>query len=148
MMNKASVIATIGYERATVDEVIDKLQGAEIDTLVDVRAVASSRKAGFSKNVLSASLKRSGINYVHLRGLGTPKEGREAARKGRIGEMAVIYTTHLRSEVAREAMAEAVELAGVKRIALLCYEEDAADCHRRIVAGILHQTTGAEILHL
>ena len=148
MMNKASVIATIGYEHATVDEVIGKLQGAQINTLVDVRAVASSRKAGFSKNVLSASLKRAGIHYVHLRGLGTPKEGREAARKGRIGEMAAIYTTHLRSDSAREAMAEAVELAGAQRIALLCYEEDAADCHRRIVAGILHQTTGAEVVHL
>ena len=148
MMNKTTVIATIGYERATLDEVIGKLHAAEVDILVDVRAVPSSRKAGFSKNILASSLKRAGINYVHLRGLGTPKEGREAARKGRIGEMAAIYTTHLRSEPARKAMAEAEALAGEGRIALLCYEEDAADCHRRIVAGVLHQTTGAEIMHL
>ena len=66
-------LATIGYEKATLDDVIGRLQAAGVELLIDVRAVAASRRAGFSKTLLAATLQAHGIDYLHLRALGTPK---------------------------------------------------------------------------
>jgi uncharacterized protein (DUF488 family) len=134
------ILATIGYEHATQAEVIDKLKAAAVRTVIDVRAVASSRRAGFSKTLLAASLDEAGIAYVHLRDLGTPKPGRQAARAGRIGEMHAIYEAHLEDPAAQVQLAEAAEIAAAGKSALLCYEADAAGCHRRIVAERLSRT--------
>ena len=117
-------LATIGYEAATQDAVIDRLKAAGVELLVDVRAVAASRRAGFSKTVLAASLAEAGIGYVHLRQLGTPKPGREAARKGRIAEMTAIFEEHLAEPAAQLELAAAKELAAERKIALLCVEAD------------------------
>lgn len=130
-------LATIGYESETQDVVIGKLKAAGVGLVIDVRAVPSSRRAGFSKSLLAASLAEVGIDYVHLRELGTPKPGREAARKGRIEEMHEIYEAHLAEPAAQLQLAQAVELARERPAALLCYEADAAGCHRRIVADEL-----------
>lgn len=130
-------LATIGYERSSLDGVIGKLTDASVKRVIDVRAVASSRRAGFSKTLLRNSLAEAGIDYVHLRALGTPKAGREAARKGRVAEMHTIYHEHLSGEEPRRELAEARAIAKEKKSALLCYEDDAATCHRRIVADIL-----------
>lgn len=127
-------VATIGYETDTLDGVIARLKAAGVETVVDVRAVAASRRPGFSKTLLGNSLKAEGIDYVHLRPLGTPKAGREAARRGRTEEMRRIFHAHLAEPTAQVALGQATALAGEKRIALLCYETDARCCHRAIVA--------------
>lgn len=135
-------LATIGYESRTQDAVIASLKAAGVETLIDVRAVASSRRAGFSKSLLAASLAEAGIGYVHLRQLGTPKPGREAARKGRISEMREIFEGHLAEPGAQLELARATEIAQESRSALLCYEADHRGCHRSILAericGVLH----------
>src|SRR5215213_10025469 len=94
-------LATIGYESATQADVIDRLKTAGVEVLIDVRAVAASRRAGFSKTLLAASLNEAGIGYVHLRQLGTPKPGRDAARKGHIAQMHEIYEAHLAEPAAQ-----------------------------------------------
>lgn len=141
-------LATIGYEAATQDAVIAKLKAAGVETLVDVRAVAASRRAGFSKTLLAASLAEAGIAYVHLRQLGTPKPGREAARKGRIGEMTAIFNEHMAEPGAQLELAAAKELASERKIALLCFEADHRGCHRKIVAEMICEDLGCEIQHL
>ncbi|MGZ8283587.1 MAG: DUF488 domain-containing protein [Allosphingosinicella sp.] len=123
-------IFTIGYEGVTQPELIAALQSAGVERLIDVRAVPLSRKPGFSKNVLAAGLREAGIDYVHLRALGTPPEGREAARKGRTAEMHHIYAAQLETPEAALASAQLVALAGEKPSALLCFERDPAGCHR------------------
>jgi uncharacterized protein (DUF488 family) len=138
-------LATIGYESATQSEVIATLARAGVQTVIDVRAVASSRRAGFSKSLLAASLEAAGIAYVHLRELGTPKPGRQAARAGRIGEMRAIYEAHLEEPGAQLQLIQAAEIALVGKAALLCYEADAAGCHRRIVAERLEAMLAAEV---
>ena len=142
------VLATIGYEHATLPEVIGRLKDAKVDIVLDVRAVASSRRAGFSKTLLAASLGEAGINYLHLRGLGTPKPGRQAARAGRTGEMQAIYHEHLKEPQAQLELAQAVDIAGARTAALLCYEAEAKDCHRRIVADLIHADIGCEVRDL
>lgn len=142
------VLSTIGYENDPQAEVIQKLKNAGVAVVLDVRAVASSRRAGFSKSLLAAGLKEAGIDYLHLRDLGTPKPGRDAARAGRIGEMHDIFNAHLEEPKAQMQLTEAAEIAAVRPAALLCYEHDAACCHRRIVAQHLQEKLGLTVVDL
>lgn len=144
-MNK---LATIGYETDTQGGMIARLKAAEVELVIDVRAVASSRKAGFSKTLLGNSLKDQGVDYLHLRPLGTPKPGREAARAGRIDEMHRIFNAHLEEPEAQLALAQATELAEKKRVALLCYEDDPNCCHRQIVAQRIRERLKCEVVDL
>jgi uncharacterized protein (DUF488 family) len=142
------MLFTIGYEKASLDDVIARLQEAGVARVIDVRAVAASRRAGFSKTALSASLAEAGIDYVHLRALGTPKAGREAARTGRIAEMRTIFEGQLATPEAVDAMARAAALADEAPSALLCFEADAVGCHRRVVAERLAEATGLGVRDL
>ena len=121
---------TIGYEGATQEELVAALKNGGVERVIDVRAVPMSRKPGFSKNVLAAGLKEAGIDYVHLKALGTPAEGREAARKGRFADMERIYAEQLETPEAAAEAARMIALAEEKPSALLCYERDPAHCHR------------------
>lgn len=144
----ARPIATIGYERAPLQGVIDRLQTARVELLIDVRAVAASRRAGFSKTLLGGSLNDAGVGYLHLRDLGTPKSGRIAARAGRTAEMQAIFSEHMTTAAALGALEHAIAESRTRRVCLLCYEEDARCCHRTMVAEMMAERTGAEILHL
>lgn len=141
-------LATIGYQSATLADVIGRLRSAGVRTVIDVRAIAASRRPGFSKTVLAASLTEAGIGYVHLRALGTPKAGREAARAGRIAEMRAIFEAHLEEPDAQTQLAEAAVLAAERPAALLCFEADAGGCHRAVIAGRLRAATGCAIVDL
>ncbi len=132
-MTRKIPLATIGYESAPQAKVIGALKAAGVEVLIDVRAVAASRRAGFSKGLLSSSLEDAGIQYVHLRELGTPKEGRMAARKGKTAEMREIFEAHLAEPAAQLQLAQAIEIAKDRKVALLCYEADHRGCHRSIV---------------
>ena len=138
-------LATIGYERQTLPEVIARLKQAQVEIVVDVRAVAASRRPGFSKTMLATTLAEHGIDYVHLRQLGTPKEGRIAARAGRIAEMHKIFKRQLATPEAQSELARATEIVRGRRAALLCFEADAAGCHRAIVAERVCRTLGCGV---
>jgi uncharacterized protein (DUF488 family) len=129
---------TIGYERAKPAAVLDELKQAKVDLVVDTRAVAASRRPGFSKRQLAASLEEAGIDYLHLQKLGTPAEGREAARAGDVDRLWRIYDTHIKRAEPQRELGELVSLVkSGKRIALLCYCRDPKACHRsRIVANV------------
>jgi uncharacterized protein (DUF488 family) len=144
-----TTLFTIGYEHATSDAVLGELEKAKIDLLVDVRAVAASRRPGFSKRQLAAGLDERGIAYLHLRALGTPKEGRLAARAGHADEMLRIYEKHLKTVAAREGLDELTALVKPrKRICLMCYERDFHICHRQRVAELICERTGAKVENL
>jgi uncharacterized protein (DUF488 family) len=139
---------TIGYEGKTLDELLGQLSDAGVRLLIDVRAVAASRRPGFSKTALSGALRERGIDYLHLRPLGTPKAGREAARRGRIAEMHAIFDEQLETPEAELAMEKAKAAASDRPSALLCFEADAGHCHRAIVAERLAAAEGFEIRDL
>jgi uncharacterized protein (DUF488 family) len=129
---------TIGYEQAKPDAVMAELKRAKVDLLVDIRAVAASRRPGFSKAALSTALDEAGIAYLHLQKLGTPAEGRAAARAGDRDTLWRIYDKHIEKPEPQAELAELVTLIkSGKRIALLCYCRDPKTCHRsRIVANV------------
>jgi uncharacterized protein (DUF488 family) len=142
-------IATIGYEGATIASFQQALRDAGIDLLVDVRALASSRRPGFAKTRLAANAKEAGAEYLHLRALGTPAEGRAAARAGRHAEMQRIFREQLATPEAREQLALVADLVRQgRRICLLCFEANPEHCHRSIVAAALAPMVPATVVHL
>ena len=133
---------TIGYEKAKQNAVLDALKRAKVQLLVDTRAVAASRRPGFSKRQLAAALDEAGIDYLHLQKLGTPAQGREASRAGNYVELWRIYDKHIETPQAREELDELVALVRTKkRICLLCYERDPAQCHRSRIAARVNKRT-------
>ena len=142
-----STLWTIGYEKAGQGALIAALTAAKIKLVLDVREVANSRRAGFSKKSLAAGLGEAGIAYVHLKALGTPKAGRDAARRGDVNTMQAMMAAKLAGPESQMALAEAAELAGQQRTCLLCLEHDWRTCHRALVAQEL-EAFGFQAKHL
>ncbi|HEX2202320.1 MAG TPA: DUF488 domain-containing protein [Longimicrobium sp.] len=142
-------VATIGYEGTTVPRFLDALREAGVELLVDVRAVASSRRPGFAKTALAANAGGIGVDYLHLRGLGTPAEGRSAARAGRHAEMHAVFRAHLATPTAQDDLETLADLVrSGRRVCLLCFEADPAHCHRTLVAEALAALVPIDVRHL
>ena len=139
-------IFTIGYEGVTQGEFLAALEGAGVARVIDVRALPLSRRPGFSKTPLKNALAGVGIDYVHLKALGTPPEGREAARKGRHDELKRIYAGQLESPEAIVAGAQMRELAAERSSALLCFERAPEGCHRSLLLKAI--AAEAEVIDL
>jgi uncharacterized protein (DUF488 family) len=141
-------IWTIGYEKVGQADFVAALKAAKIKTLIDVREVANSRRAGFSKKSLAAALDEAGIAYIHMKPLGTPKAGREAARKGDTKTMTRIFEAKMVEPESQLALAETAELAGKGRTCIMCLEHDWRDCHRTLVAQHLTADFGLKPVNL
>ena len=139
-------IFTIGYEGATVPEFVAALERAGVERVIDVRALPLSRRPGFSKSPLKAALAEAGIDYVHLKALGTPSEGRVAARAGRHADLERIYAGQLELPEAIAQSAQMLDLAAEKPSALLCMEREPAHCHRTLLLNAV--APDAEVTHL
>ncbi|HSB58252.1 MAG TPA: DUF488 domain-containing protein, partial [Methyloceanibacter sp.] len=145
---RPKAICTIGYEGGTVDAFIRALKRARVELVLDIRAAPVSHKKGFSKNQLAAHLSEAGIGYRHLRGLGTPKRGREAARAGDLEGFERIFLAHMDEPEALLDLGEAIALAKAQPVCLLCLERDPEHCHRLIVGNRMVRETGQGLRHL
>ena len=141
-----TTIYTIGYEATTMADFLAALARAGVTRVIDVRALPLSRRPGFSKSPLAASLKEAGIDYVHLKALGTPKRGRDAAKKGDVATLRAVYDDQLALPEAQAAAAIMLDLAAERPSALLCYERDPCHCHRTLLLGAVGE--GASVVDL
>jgi uncharacterized protein (DUF488 family) len=141
-------IWTIGYEKVGQADFVAALKAAKIKTLVDVREVANSRRAGFAKKSLAAALDEAGIAYIHMKPLGTPKAGRMAARKGDTKAMTRIFEAKVVEPESQLALAETAELVAKGRTCIMCLEHDWRGCHRTIVARHLTADFGIKPVNL
>jgi uncharacterized protein (DUF488 family) len=139
-------IFTIGYEGATMAEFLSALKAAGVERVIDVRALPLSRRPGFSKTPLRNALAEAGIEYVHLKALGTPAEGRAAGRAGRHSDLERIYAGQLELPEAMAQSAQMLELAAERPSALVCFEREPAQCHRSLLLDAV--AADAEIVHL
>jgi len=139
-------IFTIGYEGTTVPEFIAALRNAGVERVIDVRALPLSRRPGFSKTALRGALGEAGIEYVHLKALGTPAEGRAAARAGRHADLERIYAGQLELPEAMAQSAQMLELVREKPSALLCMEREPAHCHRTLLIDAV--AANSTVVHL
>jgi uncharacterized protein (DUF488 family) len=130
-------IYTIGYEGTNIERFIEAVREAGISLIVDVRDRAQSRKKGFSKTALSSTLRNENIEYIHMKSLGDPKLGRDAARAGNIPEFERIFGEVLKTKSALEAVGKLASLIGTKQVCLLCYEREAAQCHRSLIVQFM-----------
>lgn len=141
-------IYTLGYEGASVPDFIGTLQSVGVSLLLDVRELPQSRRPGFSKRVLSEALEEAGITYRHMKQLGDPKPGREAARRGDMDSFRAIFGAHIDTEASRTAIGEAAGEVRNGTVALMCFERAPKDCHRSIVADRIRELVSADIVHL
>lgn len=142
------IVSTIGYEGSEISDFVGVLTHKNVDILVDVRDVPSSRKKGFSKNILREQVEAAGIEYLHLKVLGDPKEGREAARSGNTGKFRQIFCNHIDNPDASNAIQLLIEKVGGKHICLMCFEKDHRCCHRTILIEKMLQSCNFEVQHL
>jgi len=137
---------TLGYEGADLGDFLATLKAHKIKQIIDVRDLPLSRKRGFSKTALSTALKEVGIQYLHVKSLGDPKPGRDAARNGDIALFRRIYCHHLKGDEAKAGLIS-VEVAARKiTSSLLCYERKHTNCHRSIITDQLK--SNFEINHI
>jgi len=141
-----TTIFTIGYEASTMADFLAALTRAGVRRVIDIRALPLSRRPGFSKSSLAASLKEAGIDYVHLKALGTPKRGRDAAKKGDVATLEAVYDEQLGLPEAQAQAAMMLSLAAETPSALLCYERDPAHCHRTLLLDAVGE--GVEVVDL
>lgn len=141
-------IYTIGYAGAGVPAFLRTLKDAGIALVLDIRAAPVSRKKGFSKHQLAQHLANAGIGYRHLRALGTPKRGREAAQAGDIEAFERIFLEHMEEPEALLDLGEALALAKEQTVCLLCLEREPEHCHRLIVGKRMAKESGQELVHL
>ena len=137
---------TIGYEQASAAAVLHEITGAKVDVVVDVRAVTSSRRPGFSKNQLAAALAKEGVDYLHLQKLGTPAAGRQAARAGDYKRLWDIFDEHMKTTPAQEELEQLADLVkSGKRVCLLCYCRNPAHCHRSRISARVKKRTRSRV---
>ncbi|MEH3046931.1 DUF488 domain-containing protein [Sphingomonas adhaesiva] len=139
-------IYTIGYEATAIDDFLAALARAGVRRVIDVRALPLSRRPGFSKSMLAATLRAAGIDYVHLKALGTPKRGRDAAKKGDVATLTEVYDAQLDLPEAQAQAAQMLALAAEMPSALLCYERDPCHCHRTLLLQAVGE--GREVVDL
>jgi uncharacterized protein (DUF488 family) len=137
---------TVGYEGKILPGLIQELTAAKVQTVIDVRERAQSRKPGFSKAALGAALARNGIEYVHLPQLGSPTAIRhEYRRTGDFEKFRAEYSAYAATQAT--AISTVAGLLRRRRGALLCFEVDSESCHRGILSSRLRRR-GFSFSHL
>lgn len=142
-------LCTVGYEGRVAAELLALLIDNNIELVVDVRELPLSRKKGFSKSTLSASLDEAGVGYRHMRALGNPKHLRHALKEGlSFDDFADDFRDILAAHM--DVIEELGVVATEHRVCLLCFEADAERCHRSIVAECVASLVGdgIQVVHL
>jgi uncharacterized protein (DUF488 family) len=138
-------VGSVGYERYRQNsDFARRLADAGVERLIDVREAPISRRRGFAKTALGEAMAAVGIEYVHIRALGNPKQYRDLYRSGHVAEGQGLYERHLLTE-RREALDDLVPLLRDKRSALMCLEHDPASCHRTVIIDLLRRELGLEL---
>lgn len=147
-MTKEQRVYTIGYEGTDIASFSKRLSEVGVTLLADVRELPLSRKKGFSKNGLREELIRHGIEYLHLKSLGDPKPGREAARQGRYEEFEKIFLDHLATSEAQTSLEQLQDVSESHVVCMMCFEKDHTHCHRHIVSDALAKRFGTKVEHI
>ena len=148
MKDQPPFLTTIGYEGARLDDFIATLKLSSARLLIDVRELPISRRKGFAKTALSTALEAADIHYLHLKGLGDPKPGRDAARAGDYTGFLKVFRAHMLTSAARFDLTVAATHVASGGVCLMCFERDHAVCHRTLVAEAIHATVPVRIRHI
>lgn len=139
---------SIGYEGQDIDSFVASLTGSGVETVADVRLTPISRKRGFSKTRLGEALGEAGVAYRHFRNLGNPKSNRAPFWEGRVSEGMAVFEQLMDSEAAREAISQLADLAQHSRVAVMCFEQDQAYCHRQVILQMVQEQVSVPVTAL
>ncbi|MEU0637626.1 DUF488 family protein, N3 subclade [Streptomyces albidoflavus] len=137
-----------GYEGRDIDSFVASLLDSRISVVADVRLTPISRKKGFSKTRLGEALAEAGIEYIHLRSLGNPKDNRAPFWEGRLDVGRARFRGVLRSEEAQTDLERLAEHARQSRVAVLCFEKDESRCHRQVVLETVRKRAAVPVIPL
>lgn len=134
-----------GYEGRTVEELISEARRWDISVVADVRLNAISRRKGFSKRALAEQLAGAGIQYVHLRDLGNPRDNRSGFAQTSTPEGRAARATY-RGQVLNTAVGRASlrALAEYGPAIVLCFEAEERCCHRALVVDAVRRLRASE----
>lgn len=136
-------VFTIGYERRDGEELIGLLLDAGVDTLVDVRQRAMSRKPAFRGKALGLLCEEAGIKYVPMPSLGSNDELRDELRATADFKAFAKSFRKLADRTMTDSIDELIDLAQKNTIALFCYEKCHDECHRSILSDVLSERIDA-----
>ena len=140
-------VTTIGHGTRPIDELVEMLVHAGVETLVDVRRFPGSRRQPqFNQPALAGSLAAAGIEYRHAEELGGRRSGEPGEERFSCIRMAAFRSYAARMTTAAWQAAFATEVAQPAP-AFLCAETLWTRCHRRLIAELLH-ARGHEVSHL
>jgi uncharacterized protein (DUF488 family) len=141
-------IYSVGYEGLTIESLVDRLTGANVTTLIDVRLNPISRKPGFSRKRLSEALAVAGIGYVHEKELGNPPDNRDSFRTGG-GDAGRTRMRSMLENGSGPALERVVDRAAKERIAILCVEREQDRCHRGVIIDMaVEKNPAIEVLQM
>lgn len=134
----------VGYEGLTISEYIQVLRDLQVATLVDVRLNAISRKPGFSKTRLKGYLADAGIQYLHYRELGNPKENRsgfwDAPNTGSHAQSVNRFKDLILCDDYKVSLLNNLKsMSQHENVSLLCYEKEPAKCHRTVLIEMIRE---------
>jgi uncharacterized protein (DUF488 family) len=140
---------TLGYQGVDVNTYVQKLKAAGVGIVADVRETPWSHKPGFCKNALSSELSKAGIDYIHVKSAGNPKENRRTAPD--LAECLSRYRRYLATNPAGVAdLVQVVQAAALENrtVCLTCFEKDVKDCHRSILVSAIKRRIRIGAVHL
>lgn len=143
------MLFTIGYEDKAIDNFISELKNNNIEKVVDVRELPLSRKKGYSKTLFSKLLGKNGIDYIHMKELGSPRELRKKLKKdGDLDYFFMEYRKYLKTQ--NDTVNILYKIISREKCCLVCYEDMPRKCHRTEIATEIKRIdgNGLKIKHL
>ena len=139
-------IFTIGHSNHSLEVFINLLQSHKIDVLVDVRSKPFSRfSPQFNKEGFEKAVKASGIRYLFL---GKELGGRPQGSKFYDNYGFVLYSRIAESPLFLEGIDRLIKGIKTYRVAVMCSEENPANCHRRLLVGRVLAKRGISVRHI
>ena len=135
----APLIMTIGHSTRTIELFIDLLQAHGVTCVVDVRTVPRSRyNPQFNKDSLPRSLKKAGLRYVHMPGLGGLRHAkRDSSNMGWRNASFRGFADYMQTPEFAQSLEELIRLSNQDRIVLMCAEAVPWRCHRSLIEDAL-----------
>jgi uncharacterized protein (DUF488 family) len=135
----STVALTIGHSTRALEEFIGLLQAHTVSRVVDVRTIPRSRyNPQFNQDSLADSLKKAGLGYVHMPGLGGLRHARrDSVNVGWRNASFRGYADYMQTPQFEQSLEELIQLAEQERIAIMCAEAVPWRCHRSLIADAL-----------
>lgn len=146
MLKVEHEVFTIGYQGKDIHSFIAELKENKIKLLIDVRASPFSRKPYFSRTKLREKTEEHGVEFLAIPEVGSPAELRKQLKE--TNDFTIFFEKYMKHIKENELFPRLSRHINGDRVCLMCFEKDANECHRSILANMIEETMNAKIKHL